>query len=296
MSLEYVFGDITVATTHVDRVVFPTDGITKGDVLAYYHRVADVMLPELRDRALSMERFTKGIDVGGFFQKHVQKHYPAWIERATLGVKTKVTYPICNNAAALVYFANQGGVAFHIWTSRTQTPSRPDLIVFDLDPPESNFELAREVAQRLHDELDELELPSFVKTTGSKGLHVVVPTDGKAAFDAVHALCGKISARMVAKHPDLVTSEFHKVDRKGRLYFDVMRNALGATFVAPYSLRGKPGAPFSAPITWKELDDPTLRADTFKLRDIKQRLDKAGDPWAKLRAKPASIEAALSRA
>ncbi len=296
MSLEYVFGDITVATTHVDRVVFPSDGITKGDVLAYYHRVADHMLPELRDRALSIERFTKGIDAGGFFQKHVQKHYPAWIERATLGVKTKVTYPICNNAAALVYFANQGGVAFHIWTSRTQTPSRPDLIVFDLDPPEGNFELARDVARHLHGELDDLELPSFIKTTGSKGLHVVVPTDGKATFDAVHALCGKISARMVAKHPDLVTSEFHKVDRKGRLYFDVMRNALGATFVAPYSLRGKPGAPISMPITWHELDDPNLRADTFRLRDIKQRLDQVGDPWTKLRAKPASIEAALSRA
>jgi bifunctional non-homologous end joining protein LigD len=224
----------------------------------------------------------------------VQKHYPEWIERATLGAKTKVTYPICNNAAALVYFANQGGVAFHIWTSRTATPNRPDLIVFDLDPPDGKFELAREVAQRLHVELDELELPSFVKTTGSKGLHVVVPTDGKASFEVVHALCGKVTARMVAKHPDLVTSEFHKVDRKGRLYFDVMRNALGATFVAPYSLRGKPGAPISAPITWKELDDPKLRSDTFRLRDIRKRLDKT-DPWAKLRAKPASIEAALAK-
>ncbi|HEY1552311.1 MAG TPA: non-homologous end-joining DNA ligase [Kofleriaceae bacterium] len=296
--LEYTFetpgGDITVSTTHIDRVMFPADGITKREVIEYYHRVADFMLPELRDRALSMERFTKGIDVGGFFQKHVQKHYPEWIERATLGAKTKVTYPICNNAAALVYFANQGGVAFHIWTSRTATPNRPDLIVFDLDPPDGKFELAREVAQRLHVELDELELPSFVKTTGSKGLHVVVPTDGKASFEVVHALCGKVTARMVAKHPDLVTSEFHKVDRKGRLYFDVMRNALGATFVAPYSLRGKPGAPISAPITWKELDDPKLRSDTFRLRDIRKRLDKT-DPWAKLRAKPASIEAALAK-
>jgi bifunctional non-homologous end joining protein LigD len=297
--LEYVFdtpeGEITVATTHIDRVMFPADGITKREVIEYYHRVADYMLPELRDRALSMERYTKGIDVGGFFQKHVQKHYPAWIERATLGIKTKVEYPICNSAAALVYFANQGGVAFHIWTSRTEQPDHPDVVVFDLDPPEGNFELARDVARRLHELLDELELPSFVKTTGSKGLHVVVPTDGKSTFADVMSLCGKISAQMIEKHPELVTAEFHKVARKGRLYFDVMRNALGATFVAPYSLRGKPGAPISAPIAWKELDDPKLRADAFRLRDIRKRLDKVGDPWAKLRAKPISVKAALNR-
>ena len=293
MSLEYVFGDLTVATTHIDRVMFP--GVTKGDVIAYYHRIADAMLPELRGRALTMERFTKGVDAGGFFQKHVQKHYPAWIERATLGSKTKVTYPICNSTAALVYFANQGGVAFHIWTSRVDAPDRPDLIVFDLDPPDGQFELAREVARRLHDLLDQLALPSFVKVTGSKGLHVVVPTDGAASFADVQALCGAIAQRMAREHPDLVTTEFYKKDRRGRLYFDVMRNALGATYVAAYSLRGKPNAPVSAPITWAELEDPALRPDSFRLRDVRARLDAVGDPWAALRERAGSVSAATGR-
>jgi bifunctional non-homologous end joining protein LigD len=299
VTTEYVFhapgGDITVATTHLDRVMFPDAGITKGDMVAYYHRIADHMVPELRDRALSMERFTKGIDAGGFFQKHVQKHYPAWIDRATLGAKTRVTYPICNSAAALVYFANQGGVAFHIWTSRAATPERPDLVVFDLDPPEGKFDLVREVARLLHAVLGELELPAFVKTTGSKGLHVVVPIDGKATFAEVDALCHAIAKRLCTQHPDLVTTEFYKKDRKGRLFFDTMRNQLGSTFVAAYSLRGKRGAPVSAPITWAEVDDPALQPDGIRLGDVRARLDSIGDPWATLREQLGSVAAATAR-
>ena len=293
--MEYIFGDITVACTNVDRIVFPDSGIPKGDVIAYYHRVADVMVPELRDRALSMERFTKGIDKGGFFQKHMQKHYPAWIEHAVLGGKTRVDYPICNSTAALVYFANQGGVAFHIWSSHASAPTQPDQIVFDLDPPDGKFELVRQVARLLHELLDELGLPAFVKTTGSKGLHVVTPVDGKATYDEVMPLCNAIAKRLCARHPDLVTVEFYKKDRKGRLFFDVMRNALGATFVAPYSLRGKPGAPISAPITWAEVDDPALRPDGIRLRDFRARFDKVGDPWRDLRKKPGSVAKAVAK-
>lgn len=166
--------------------------------------------------------------------------------------------------------------------------------MFDLDPPDGKFELARDVAQRLHEQLDELDLPSFVKTTGGKGLHVVVPTDAKATFGDVQALCGAIGKRMAAAHPELVTNEFYKKDRKGRLYFDVMRNALGATFVAPYSLRGKAGAPVSMPITWAELDERTLQPDGWKLGDVRARLDGKGDAWAKLRKRLGSVAAALA--
>ena len=137
-------------------------------------------------------------------------------------------------------------------------------------------------------------MPSFVKTTGGKGLHVVVPTDAKATFGEVQALCSAIGKRMAVAHPELVTNEFYKKDRKGRLYFDVMRNALGATFVAPYSLRGKAGAPVSVPITWAELDDPKLRPDGIRLGDMRARLEKIGDPWAKLRARLGSVAAALA--
>jgi bifunctional non-homologous end joining protein LigD len=293
---EIAFGDITVALTNPDRIVFPDCGITKREVIGYYEAVADLMVPELRDRALSMERFTKGIDAGGFFQKHAQKHYPAWIERKRLGTKTIVEYPICNSAAALVYFANQGGVAFHIWTSRTATPDQPDEIVFDLDPPDgAAFALVREVAHVLHDLLDELDLPAFVKTTGSKGLHVVVPIAAKASYAQVHTLVGSITRLICGRYPDLVTTEFHKVDRKGRLFFDTGRNVLGATYVAPYSLRGKPGAPISAPLTWSELDDPALRPDGIRLRDFADRRAATGDPWFGFRAHAGSVTKATTK-
>lgn len=287
------FGDITVALTNQDRVVFPDSGITKGEVVEYYKDVAEVMVPELRGRALSIERFTKGIDAGGFFQKHWQKHYPDWLDSVTLGGKTVVKYPICDSQAALVYFANQGGVALHVITSRKHALMHPDLVVFDLDPPEDGFALVQQTARLLHDVLDELGLRAFVKTTGSKGLHVVAPLDDKATFGEVHALCNGLAKLLTARHPDLVTTEFYKKDRNGRLYFDTARNMLGATFVAAYSLRGKPGAPVSMPIEWSDLDDKKLRADSFTLRNVRDRLGKRGDAWRDLREHPGSVADAL---
>jgi bifunctional non-homologous end joining protein LigD len=293
LAVEYRFGDLTIACTNVDRVVFPDDGIRKGDVIAYYHDVADVMVPELRRRPLSVVRFTKGIAAGGFFQKHRQKHYPAWIESVLLGAKTRVDYPLCDSPAALVYFANQGAIEFHVWTSRAEQPDRPDLLVFDLDPPDGRFDLVRQTALVLRDLLGELALPAFVKTTGGKGLHVCAPLDGRATFDEVAALCNAISKMLCARHPDTMTIEFYKKDRGDRLFLDTMRNALGATIAAPYSLRGRAGAPVSAPITWAEVEDPAVQPDGFRLRDVRARLDRLGsDPWATLRADPGSIEVA----
>ena len=284
-----------VEGTSTDRVVFPDAGITKGDVLGYYRDVAGVMVPELRGRPLTLERFTKGLAGGGFYQKHRQKHYPAWIERVTLGAKTRVEYPLCNSRAALVYFANQGGIAFHIWTSRKATPTHPDLLVVDLDPPEGGFALAVEAARLVRGQLAELALPAFVKTTGSKGLHVVAPLDGKDSFAVVTRLGQALAARLIERHPDQLTGEFYKKDRGGRLFLDIMRNQPGATFVAAYSLRGRPGAPVSAPIAWQELDDPALRPDGITLRDVRERLARRGDPWADLRARPGSAAAAWDK-
>ena len=288
--MEYEFGDITVACTNTDRIVYPEVGITKGEVIAYYASVAEIMLPEVRDRPLTIERFTKGVDKGGFYQKHAQKHYPVWIERIELGAKTKVVYPLCDSPAALVYFANQGGFVLHVWTSRVQTPSHPDEIVFDLDPPENGFALVQETARILHELLDELSLSAFVKTTGSKGLHIVAPLDGTAGYDEVQALCGGIAKLLCARHPDVMTTEFYKKDRKGRLFLDIGRNSFGATMVAPYSLRGRPNAPVSAPIEWDELD--AITPDGIVLGDIARRLDRLGDPWSNLRAAPGSLRSA----
>ena len=290
------FGSIKVDLTNTDRVMFPDSGITKREVIDYYKDVADLMVPELADRALTIERYTKDITAGGFIMKHAQKHYPAWIPRAELGGKTIVEYPICNSQAALVYFANQGAVAFHIWASLTATPTQPNEIVFDLDPEDAKkFPEVVKIALILHDLLDELALPAFVKTTGSKGLHVVVPVDGKATFEKVREVVSGIAKLLIERYPDLVTLEFHKKDRKGRLYFDTGRNIAGATFVAPYSLRGRPGAPVSAPLTWGELDDPKLQPNFVTLRNFRARRDATGDPWFGWRKHPGSVTKALKK-
>ena len=181
--MEYVFGDITIACSNVDRVVFPEDGITKGEVIAYYRDVAALIVPELRGRPLTVIRYTKGIDRGGFFQKHYQKHFPAWLDRVVAGTKTVVEYPIVDSAAGLVYMANQGAIEFHVWTSRKDALHRPDLLVFDLDPPDGRFDLARRAAHLVRGVLDQLGLPAFVKLTGGKGLHVVAPLDDGAALE-----------------------------------------------------------------------------------------------------------------
>ena len=288
---EYRFDAITVTCSNVDRVVFPDAKITKGEVIAYYASVAAVMLPELTGRPLTLERFTKGIEQGGFFQKHAQKHFPPWIDRVTLGSKTRVSYPICDTAAGLVYFANQGAIALHVWTSRRAAPGHPDQIVFDLDPPDGRFDLVRRTASLLRALLGELALPAFVKTTGSKGLHVISPLDGAATFEEVNTLCHRIAALVCKRHPDEITTEFYKKDRKGRLFLDTMRNAPGATVVAPYSLRGRPGAPVSAPIEWSEVDE--VQPDGIRLRDVGARL--ANDPWRALRAIEGSVAAAPAR-
>jgi bifunctional non-homologous end joining protein LigD len=274
--------------------MFPQDGIKKSEVIGYYHFVSDFMLPEVRDRAISVERYTKGIDTSGFFQKHYQKHYPEWLDKAELGAKTRVVYPIIDSTAGLVYLANQGSIAFHIWPSRRDTPEYPDLLVFDLDPPEGRFDLVRDTALILRELLEELALPAFVKTTGSKGLHVVSPLDGRATFGEVSQLCNRIAKLLCARHPDKITQEFYKKDRKGRLFFDTLRNALGATLIAPWSLRGRPGAPISMPIGWDEVEDPKLQANGFRLREVRKRIDKRGDPWEKLRARVGSIDDADS--
>ena len=291
--MEYVFGEITVACSNVDRVMFPADGITKGELLAYYHDVAELMVPELRGRPLTVVRYTKGIDRGGFFQKHYQKHFPAWIDRVEAGTRTRVDYPIVDTAAGVVYLANQGSIEFHVWTSRKDALDRPDLLVFDLDPPEGRFDLVRRAAAVLRELLDQLGLPAFVKVTGSKGLHVIAPLDDAAVFDEVGALATRIGALACRRHPDELTMEFYKKDRRGRLFVDVMRNAIGATLVAPYSLRGRPGAPVSAPIEWSEVDDPRLAADGIRLRDLRARLDHRGDPWRALRTHAGSVTAAM---
>jgi bifunctional non-homologous end joining protein LigD len=291
--VELSFGDRVVKLTSTDRVVFPDCGVTKGDIIKHYADVASIVVPELRDRPLTVERFTKTIEQGGFYQKHAQKHYPAWIDRIHVAHTKPVDYPVVTDAASLIYLVNQGGFVLHVWSSRRPHLEKPDLLVLDLDPPEGRVDLAREVARHTRELLEAIELSAFIKTTGSKGFHIVAPLDGTDDYPAVHELIGAIAKILLVRHPALATQEFYKKDRAGKLFLDTGRTMPGATYVAAYSVRGRPGAPVSAPITWDELE--TVRPDGITLRDIPRRLAEIGDPWETLRSKPGSARGAFVR-
>ncbi|WP_330241926.1 non-homologous end-joining DNA ligase [Streptomyces sp. NBC_00525] len=266
------------AISRPDKVLFPDDGITKADLAGYYRTMARRMLPQLRDRPLMLERFPDGIGGHGFMQKDVPDHFPDWVRRVELPKEGgTVSYPVADDTATLVYLAGQATITPHRFLSRADRPHHPDRLVFDLDPPGDDFAPVREAAHALHGLLDELELPSLVMTTGSRGLHVVVALDRRESFDAVRAFARAAADALVARRPDRFTTEARKKERGDRLYLDVQRNAYAQTAVTPYAVRARPGAPVAAPLSWEDLDDPALGARRWTLRDTDALL--ARNPW-----------------
>ncbi|HSA52986.1 MAG TPA: non-homologous end-joining DNA ligase, partial [Yinghuangia sp.] len=226
----------TVRITRPEKVLFPQDGITKADLVAYHRAVAARMLPHLRGRPLMLERYPDGIDHRPLMQKNAPDYFPDWIERAEVG-KTggTVVHALADNAAALAYLANQASVTLHRWLSKADRPDHPDRMVFDLDPPGDDFPVVRDAAFALRDLLDELELRATVMATGSRGLHIAVALDRRADFDTVRAFAHDTAEVLAARHPDTLTTAPRKQARGGRLYLDVQRNAYAQTAVAPYA-------------------------------------------------------------
>jgi bifunctional non-homologous end joining protein LigD len=286
----------SVKVTNADKVLFPDDGITKGDLVAYYRRVADAMLPHLEGRPLSLQRFPDGIDREGFFQQEASDYFPAWVRRARVPRRGggTVDHVVCDNAATLVYLANQATVTLHAWTSRVRQIERPDRVVFDLDPPGAGeVGFLRELARRLREILDELGLAAFVQTSGSKGFHVVAPLRPSAGFDQVSAFAEQVAGLVAAGDPERVTVERRKAKRAGRVFIDTGRNAWAQTAVAPYSVRPRPGAPVATPIDWSELGRTEPRSHT--LRSLPRRLARKRDPWAGMDDQAGSYRRARER-
>lgn len=285
-----------VEVTNADRVLFPEDGITKGDVVDYYRRVADTMVPQLRGRPLSLQRFPEGIGHGGFFQQEVSDHFPDWVARAEVERRGggTVVHPVCDDARTLAYLANLGVVTLHMWTSRVRHLERPDRIVFDLDPPDDG-EVApvRDAAKQVRDVLGELDLVPFLQTSGSKGFHVVAPLRPEAGFDEVGALASDVAELIASQDPERLTVERRKAKRAGRLFLDVGRNVWAQTAVAPYSVRPKDGAPVATPIEWSELARTDPRSHT--LSSVPRRLARKPDPWGSMDRDAGSYEAARER-
>jgi bifunctional non-homologous end joining protein LigD len=289
-------GSHAVALSNPDKVLFDDVGITKRELAGYYEAVAPAILPHLRGRPLSVERFPDGIDGDGFMQKHIPPKMPSWVHHTEVdrvGGGSLSMY-VCDNAATLVYLANQAGLTLHPWLSRTRSVQRPDRLIFDLDPSgDDEFATVRMAARTLHGLIDELGLRSFPMTTGSRGLHVTVPIDARQDFDEVRMFALDVARELVSRHPDALTTEVRKADRKGRLFVDTLRNAYGQHAVAPYSVRPLPSAPVATPLDWSELDDTKLTARTYTLRDIAARLAKIGDdPWHGITRQARSLRSA----
>src|SRR6478736_5887618 len=272
-----------VKLSSADRVLFPDDGVTKGDLFAYYEQVAPAILPHLRDRPFTMKRFREGLAGTGFFQKQAPKGMPSWIptRRFTThpreGGAREVDFPLVNSKEALLWMVQMHCIDMNAWYSRVDKPARPDYVVFDLDPPDEpdGFEQAIQVAQLVRGLLDELELPGYVKTSGADGIHVLAPIQRRATFDETYAFAEAASRLLEERHPGLVTTEWLKKKRTGVLV-DHRQNGWGKTIASVYSVRPKPGAPVSTPLRWEELaEDLTPRR--FGMREALERVEQHGD-------------------
>jgi bifunctional non-homologous end joining protein LigD len=290
-------GSRLIDLTKKEKILFPDDNIRKGDLIDYYSRIAPWILPYLRGRPLMMQRFPEGIGSEGFYQKNISGYFPGWIRHIRLEKEQggELDHLLCEDKATLIYLANQACISLHVWLSRADRLRFPDQMIFDLDPPEGRFRDACRAALLLRDLLQEVGLESFVKTTGSAGLHVLVPIDRASAFDEVRSFAHDVTARLCIREPSLVTSEIRKEKRGGRVYIDTLRNAYGQTAVAPYSVRARPGAPVAAPLYWEEVEIPGLTAVKFTIKNLPARIEAGGDPWSPARRKRFSIGSARRR-
>jgi bifunctional non-homologous end joining protein LigD len=281
----------SVVITHPDKVLFPDDGITKGQLAAYYEALAPIIVPHLSGRPVTMERYPAGIGKKGFWQKDVSKGFPSWLERIEVPKKDGVVHhPVITDTRSLMWVTNQNTITQHVWTSRLPDLYQPDICVFDLDPSTDDRDSVRAAALGLRELLEKLGLPSWVKTSGSKGFHIVVPLDGTSDMEKVARFASNVGTMFTKLAPDALTQEFSKADRRGRIYVDTGRNGYSATFAAPYTVRAKPGAPVSAPCTWDEIERGKVDPGTFTLRNMPERIEKVGDLWADMKRRSRSLK------
>ena len=291
----------TVRLTSGDRVLFPEDGITKGDVFAYYEQIAPVLLPHLRDRPFTLKRYPHGIDADLYFQKQVPRGAPAWIETRRFtthpreGGSREVDFALVNSREALLWTVQMNCIDMNAWYSRVDKPHRPDFVVFDLDPPDEpgGFPLAIEVAHLVRELLDEVGLPGYVKTSGADGIHVLAPIQRRAGYDQTYAFAEAASRLLEERHPGKLTTQWLKKKRVGVLV-DHRQNGWGKTIASVYSVRPKPGAPVSTPLRWEELTE-NVRPRDFTFAVARERVERYGDLFAPVLEEPRSLAAAARK-
>jgi bifunctional non-homologous end joining protein LigD len=274
-----------VKISSAERVLFPEDGITKGDLFEYYDAVADVLVPHLKNRPFTMKRWREGLPGGSFFQKQAPKGMPDWIPTAEFrtwprggkGESRLVDFPLVNSREALLWMVQMHCIDMNAWYSRIDKPDRPDWVLFDLDPPDEQgaFSLCVRVAHYVHAALEELGLDSYVKTSGADGIHILVPIARRSTFEDTYEFAERLSRKLEAEHPGEVTTEWLKKKRSGVLV-DHRQNGWGKTIASAYSVRPKPGAPVSTPLHWEELTEE-IRPRDFSMQVALERVAKHGD-------------------
>jgi bifunctional non-homologous end joining protein LigD len=289
----------TVKLTSADRVLYPDDGITKGDLFEYYEQVGPAIVPHLKNRPFTMKRYPHGITGEVFFQKQAPKGMPDWIptrQFRTLprdGGPRLVDFPLVNTPEAVLYMVQMNCVDMNAWYSRVDKPDRPDFVLFDLDPPDDGFGLTIEVAHLIRQLLDEVDLPGYVKTSGADGIHVVAPITRRSTFDQTYHFAEQASRLLERRHPGKVTTEWLKKKREGVLV-DHRQNGHGKTIASVYSVRPKPGAPVSTPLRWEELT-PDVRPRDFGRSEALARIDRHGDLFAPVLEEPRPLAAAAKK-
>ncbi|MEX0905109.1 MAG: non-homologous end-joining DNA ligase [Balneolaceae bacterium] len=275
-----------------EKVFFPEYGITKGDLIDYYERISDYILPFLENRPLSLRRYPDGITTKGFFQKEVPDYFPNWIETTEVEKKEggTIRQVLCNNKATLIYLVNQGTLSMHPWLSRLPELNKPDHLVFDLDPPDHNFKPVIEGTRILKKILDELGVPAFIMTSGGKGLHIVCPLKPVSGFDTVRSFAKKTAQYAAGKDPDSFTTEVRKDERKNRVFIDYLRNGYAQTSIAPYSARAQQNATVATPLAWDELNKNGLTSGYYHIKNIFRRLNQIEDPWKEFYSKACYLE------
>ncbi len=294
MAQELTIGGHRIAISNPKKILFPEDGFTKRDLIDYYVRIADWMIPLMRGRPLTMHRFPDGIGGKSFYQQDISDYFPDWIHRIRVEKQDggEVVHVVCDNAATLCYLANQACITPHVWLSRSDQPRRPDQVIFDLDPSNGDFRSAAGIALHFKDLLEEIGMGGFVKTTGANGLHLIVPLIRTADFTETRAFAHAAAGLLARRFPREATTEIRLDKRAGRVYVDVLRNSYGQTAVAPYAVRAIAGAPVATPLDWSELRQRGLTAQKYTVRNIFTRLEKNKDPWAEMKGKSYSLKRA----
>lgn len=283
----------TIEISNQDKIFFPRIGVTKGEIIDYYAKIAGVMLPHIEDYGVTMERFPDGLEGEGWYAKDTPDYFPDWIARVNFPKKEGGSFnaPIINTKAGLVYIADQAAITLHTYLSPASDLEHPDKMVYDLDPPENteDYTAVRNAALLLYEILAELDLQAWVQTTGSEGYHVVVPLKRSWAFNQVKDFAEDVAKILICRNPQKFTLEQRIDQRKGQIYLDTNRNAYGATAVAPYSVRVRPHAPVATPVEWDEVKAGANPRD-WTVKNIFRRLGQKADPWRDMMQHAQSLE------